>query len=224
MIALAAFRMAAYVRSHRVYQAFLLALAMLAILYGSRAPRGEEASVLTDGAVLIIPVLAWAARSLLDTEPDRQREMSAIQAGGRGREVAAGLVAALAACAALAALALGWALALGISQSPPTGVLAAAFVLYALAALTGTALGALTSRAVITSPAVSIMVLLLGFLAMLLVSASPLRWLTVPLIAWMKAANAGHLLAELPQLAAVSLVWCLIGLGAYVVIRRGRSL
>ncbi|TMR92669.1 hypothetical protein [Nonomuraea basaltis] len=215
MIALAAFRLTAYVRSHRVYQALLLALAMLAIVYGSRAPRGEEAAVLADGAVLIIPILAWAARSLLDTEPDRQREMSAVQVGGRGREVAAGLVAAFAACAALAALGLGWALLLGVSASPSSGVLAAVVLLYGLAALTGTALGALTSRAVLRSPAISIMALVFGFLAMLLLSASSVCWLTVPLIAWMRAANDGHLADRLPELAAVSLVWCLIALAFY---------
>ncbi|MEV4112030.1 hypothetical protein [Nonomuraea sp. NPDC049695] len=220
MIALATFRLAAYVRSHRVYQALLLTLAMLAILYGSKAPKGAEIGVLTDGGVLIIPILAWAARSLLDTEPDPQREMSAIQVGGRGREVAAGLAAAFAACTVLAALGLGWALLLGVSQAPRGRMLAAVLVLHALATLAGTALGALTSRAVVRSPAVSIMALVLGFLAMLLLSASSLHWLTVPLIGWMKAANAGHLLDELPELAAVSLVWCLIGLGTYAWLRR----
>ncbi|TDC03883.1 hypothetical protein E1267_24690 [Nonomuraea longispora] len=222
MIPLAGFRMAAYVRSHRVYQALLLALALLAILYGSRAPKGEEASVLTDGAVLIVPVLAWAARSLLDTEPDRQREMSAIQAGGRGREVAAGLVAAFTACAGLAAIALGWALLLGVSATPPPGVLLAVIALYVLTALAGTVLGALTSRAIVRSPAASIMAMLLGFLATLLVSTSPLYWLTVPLIPWMRAASAGDLLGRFPGLAALSLLWCLIGLAGYV-LRRLRT-
>ncbi|MEV0378864.1 hypothetical protein [Nonomuraea sp. NPDC050643] len=222
MIALATFRLAAYVRSHRVYQAFLLALAMLAIIHGNRAPRGAEASVLTDGAILLIPILAWAARSLLDTEPDRQREMSAIQVGGRAREVAAGLLAAFAACAAFSGLGLALALLLGVTGTPPSGVLGAALVLHVLAALAGTALGALTSRVILPSPAVSIMLLLLGFLAMLLISASPLYWLTVPLIAWMKAANAGELLGQAPQLAAISLAWCVAGLVAYVWLRRGR--
>ncbi|MFC4013031.1 hypothetical protein ACFOY2_37795 [Nonomuraea purpurea] len=220
MIALAAFRLAAYIRSHRVYQALLLALVMIAVVHGSRAPKGAEASVLTDGAILIIPVLAWAARSLLDTEPDRQREMSAIQVGGRGREVAAGLAAAFATCAALAGLGLVWALLLGVSAFPSPGVLAAALFLYGLATLTGTALGALTSRAILNSPALSIMVLLLGFLMMLLISASALSWLTFPLIGWMKAANSGHLLDQFPYLASVSLAWCAIGLGAYVWLRR----
>jgi hypothetical protein len=221
MIALAVFRVAAYIRSHRVYQALLLTLAVLAIVHGSRAPRGAEASVLTDGAILLIPVLAWAARSLLDTEPDRQREMSAIQAGGRGKEVAAGLVAAFAACAVFAALGLGWALLLGVSQTPHSGVLAASLLLYGVAALTGTVLGALTSRVILPSPAVSIIALLLGFLVMLLLSASSLYWLTIPLIPWMKAANDGQLLTQVPSLAAISLAWCLAGLAAYLWRRRG---
>ncbi|GAA3593392.1 hypothetical protein GCM10022419_090470 [Nonomuraea rosea] len=220
MIALAVFRVAAYIRSHRVYQALLLTLAVLAIVHGSRAPRGAEASVLTDGAILLIPVLAWAARSLLDTEPDRQREMSAIQAGGRGKEVAAGLMAAFAACAVIAALGLGWALLLGVSQTPQPGVLAASLLLYGVAALTGTVLGALTSRVILPSPAVSIMALLLGFMVMLLLSASSLYWLTVPLIPWMKAANDGQLLTQVPPLAAISLAWCLAGLAAYLWRRR----
>ncbi|GAA2206298.1 hypothetical protein GCM10009850_017560 [Nonomuraea monospora] len=220
MIALAAYRLAAYVRSHRVYQALLLTLALLAIVHGSRAPKGAEATVLVDGAVLLVPVLAWAARSLLDTEPDRQREMSAIQVGGRGREVAAGLLAAFTACAVFAALGLGWALLAGVSGSPTSGLLLVALVLYVLSALAGTALGALTSRAVLPSPAISIMSLLLGFLAMLLLSSTSLYWLTVPLISWMKAANTGDLLGRFPELAAISLAWCLLGLAAYGWLRR----
>ncbi|WP_043634857.1 hypothetical protein [Nonomuraea candida] len=220
MIALTVFRLAAYVRSHRVYQALLLTLAMLAIVHGNRAPRGAEAGVLVDGAILLVPILAWAARSLLDTEPDRQREMSAIQVGGRGREVAAGLLAAFTACAVFATSGLLWGLLLGITGSPSPGLLSVAILLYVVAALTGTALGALTSRAIMPSPAFSIMTLLLGFLAMLLVSATSLYWLTVPLTSWMKAANSGALLAQFPQLAAISLAWCLAGLAAYVWLRR----
>jgi hypothetical protein len=216
MIALATFRLAAYVRSHRIFQASLLALAMLAILHGSRAPRGEEAGVLTNAAVLIIPILAWAARSLLDTEPDQQREMSAVTVGGRGSELAAGLVAAFATCAFFAGIGLGAALLLGVSAAPESGVLAAGILLHALAALTGTALGALTSRAILGSPAVSIMGLVLGFLLMLMLSASPMYWLTVPVVPWMRAANDGELVARFPELALISLVWCLIALAFYV--------
>ncbi|HEX4811625.1 MAG TPA: hypothetical protein VFV66_02590 [Nonomuraea sp.] len=220
MIALTAFRLAAYIRSHRVHQAFLLALATLAIMHSNRAPHGQEAGVLTDTAVLIIPILAWAARSLLDTEPDQQRELSASAAGSPGREVAAGLAAAFTACAAFAGMGLAVALLLGVSRTPEPGLLAAAVALHLMAALTGTALGALTSHAILPSPALSIMCLVLGCLLMLLLSASPAYWLTVPVVVWMRAANDGDLIARFPELAAVSLVWCLVGLAIYVWRRR----
>ncbi|MFI6793588.1 hypothetical protein ACIBG4_40290 [Nonomuraea sp. NPDC050383] len=222
MIALVVFRLAAYVRSHRVHQALLPIIITLSIVYASRAPRGSEAAALTDGAVLIIPFLAWAARSLLDTEPDEQRAISATAVGGRGRETAAGLLAALVACGAFATLALGCGLALGLSAAPPPGVSVAGVVVHALAALTGVALGALTSRAVVPSPAFSIMGLVGGFLVMLVLSVSPAYWLTVPVAAWMKAAAADRLVAELPGLSAISLAWCLVGLGVYGYLRRTR--
>jgi hypothetical protein len=222
VIALAAFRLAAYVRSHRVFQALLLLLLLLAVMHGNAAPAGHEAVVLTDSAALIIPVLAWAARSLLDTEPDQQRLMSATSVGGSGRELSAGILAALAACAGLAALALAFGVLLGLAATPSGPVLGAAALLHVLAALAGTALGALTSRVILPSPAVSIMALLSGVLGILLLSASPLYWLTVPVIVWMRAANTDLLLDRLPELAGISLAWCLIGLTAYAWLRRTR--
>ncbi|MFI6602007.1 hypothetical protein ACIBHX_37650 [Nonomuraea sp. NPDC050536] len=220
MIALTVFRVAAYVRSHRVYQALLPVLVMLAIVYASRAPAGSEAAALTDSAVLVIPFLAWSSRGLLDTEPDRQRAVSATAVGGPAKEIFAGLLAATCMSAVFAALALVWGLLLGLSASPSSSVLTAAIVLHALAVLAGVTLGALTSRAVLPSPAVSLMALLIGFLFMLVVSSSPAYWLTVPITRWMKSAGLGHLPADLPVLAAISLAWCLLGLTAYYGVRR----
>lgn len=222
MIALAGFRLAAYVRSHRVHQVSLALLAVLAIVHATRAPAGQEASVLADSAVLVVPFLAAAARSLLDTEPDRQRELSAVLAGGRVREVTAGLLAAFAACLVFAALAMAWGTLFGMTGTPSGPVLAAGLVLHVLSALTGVALGALTSRAVLPSPAVSILALVSGFVGMLLISASPLYWLTVPLIVWAREAGADGLVTRLPELAGVSLLWIALGLVSYVLIRRAR--
>lgn len=221
MIALSAFRVVAYVRSHRVYQALLLLLVLLSMVYANRSPAGQELPALTDAAVLIIPVLAWSARSLLDTEPDEQRIVSATLVGGPGREVGAGLLAATAANAAFTALAFAAGLVLGVAQASAT-VIATAAALHVLALLAGTALGALTSRAILPSPAVSIMMLLLGFLAMLLISASPVYWLTVPVTTWMKAASGGSLAAQLPWLGGIALAWALAGLGGYTWLRRSR--
>ncbi|MFD1540169.1 hypothetical protein [Nonomuraea guangzhouensis] len=222
MIALTVFRVAAYVRSHRVYQALLFLLVLVAITYGSRAPKGAETAVLADAAVLAIPILAWASRSLLDTEPDQQRALSEISVGGRLRELGAGLLAALMTSLVLVALALGWGLALGVSAVPAPGEFAGVLALYGIAALAGVVFGALTSRVILRSPAISIIALLLGFLAMLVLSASPLYWLTIPLVSWMKSANSADLTAQLPELAAISLFWCLLGLACYVWLRRTR--
>jgi hypothetical protein len=183
---------------------------------------GEEAAALADGAVLVIPILAWATRSLLDTEPDQQRLMSAVTVGGRGRELAAGLLAALLTSLVFIVVSFGWALLLGVSAMPSPGVFAAVAVLHGLAVLTGLAIGALTSRVILPSPAISIMVLVFGFLVMLLLSASPAYWLTVPVVPWMKAAGSAELIARLPWLGTVSLAWCAIGLAGYAWLRRTR--
>ncbi|MEV2270567.1 hypothetical protein [Nonomuraea africana] len=222
MIALTLFRLAAFTRSHRVVRALLPVAVLLALVYGVRAPLGQEVAALTDTAVLLVPFLAWAARSLLDTEPDEQRAICATAAGTPSREVAAGLLAALVLTSAFAALAVVWGLLLGVSEIPAPGQLTAAVALHALSALAGTALGALTSRPILPSPALSIMMLVLGFLAMLLVSLSPFAWLTVPLGGWMRAAADGPLTAGLPGLAVPSLLWPLLGLAAYVRLRRAR--
>lgn len=222
MLALTTFRLAAYVRSHRVYQALLMVLIGLAVIYATRAPAGAEAIVLADSAVMLLPFLAWATRSLLDTEPDGQRLLSATLVGGRGRELTAGLLAALAACTGFAVMALAWGVLLGMAATPPAPVLAAGAALHGLSVLAGIALGALTSRAILPSPALSIMALVLGFVLMLIVSASPLSWLTVPVIGWMRAAGAERLLADLPALAVPSLAWSLLGLAAYAWLRRKR--
>ncbi|MFI6810797.1 hypothetical protein ACIBG7_00235 [Nonomuraea sp. NPDC050328] len=223
LMALTAFRIAAYIRSHRIYQALLPIFALLAISYATRAPAGQEASALTDSAVLVIPFLAWSARSLLDTEPDTQRILSATSVGSRSREVLSGLLAAFAVNLLFAAITLFWGLFLGLTAFPTASVLWAGVALHVLAALTGTTLGALTSRAILPSPAISIMALVLGFLAMLVLSRTALYWLTVPLTAWMKAAGTGTLVTQMPWLGALSLAWLLAGLTLYTWLRRTRS-
>ncbi|NUT43179.1 MAG: hypothetical protein HOV86_24640 [Thermoactinospora sp.] len=222
MIALTRFRLTAYVRSHRIYQALLPILIMLAILHSNVAPAGKEAAVLADSAALMVPFLAWAARSLLDTEPDGQRVISATSVGGPTREVAAGLLAALGVNVLFAAVALAAALVIGIA-TPVTGpVLAAGVALHLIAALTGTALGALTSRPILPSPAVSIMVLILGYIVMLLVGRTSVYWLTVPVTGWMKAANDNRLVEQLPLIAGVSVLWVAVAFTSYTWLRRTR--
>src|SRR3954470_2225809 len=140
MIALTRFRFMAYLRSHRAFQPLLGLLAVLAILYASRVPKGAELGALADSAGILLPVLAWAARGLLDNEPDEQRAI-AISARGH-RELIAGLAGAAVFNTGLAAIALVWPLVVGFEVRPGPSVILAGALLHLLAVLAGTALGA----------------------------------------------------------------------------------
>ena len=219
MIALVRFRLAGYARSHRALQPLIALLPLLAILYAGAVPAGEELGAMADSAGILLPVFAWAARGLLDTEPDEQRMIS-IVADRRG-ELLSGIIAA---CVFDLGLTLIGELALlaRLSADPGIGVLMAGVCLHLFSVIAGVALGALTSRPVLPSPAVSSLVLIFGYLGMLLVSASGARWLTVPVMSWMKDGHHDVLLGHLPLLTVQSLLWPLLGLAAYTWLRRTR--
>ncbi|WP_433497474.1 hypothetical protein ACQP1K_21335 [Sphaerimonospora sp. CA-214678] len=219
MIALVRFRLAAYTRSHRAVQPLIGLLPLLAILYAAPVPPGAELGAAADSAAILVPVFAWAARGLLDSEPDEQRMISRTAAGRS--EVAGGLLAAGAYDLVLAAVAMT-ALVLRLSAAPGAAVLAAGACLHLLSVIAGVALGALTSRPIIASPAVSSMTLILGYLVMLLISMSGTRWLGVPLLTWMRDAHHGVLLAELPLITVQSLLWPALGLAGYARLRLTR--
>ncbi|WP_182877500.1 hypothetical protein [Microbispora sp. H10670] len=219
VIALARFRVAGYVASHRALQPLLALLALLAVLYATAVPTGQEIAATADSAAMLVPVLAWAARGLLDTEPDEQRAvaLSAL----RTREQVSGLLAAFATLLVLAAIAEA-ALLGRLTTVPTTGVLLTGVWLHLLSAAAGLALGALTSRPILRSPAVSTMALIFGYLLMLMLSLTGARWLTVPVMGWMRDAHHGVLLANPLLLTAQSVLWPAIGLAAYTWLRRTR--
>ncbi|MEW9534437.1 hypothetical protein [Microbispora sp. NPDC049125] len=219
MIALTWFRLAAYARSHRAFQPLIGLLPLLAILYATPIPASQELGATADSAAMLLPVFAWAVRGLLDTEPDEQRMIS-LSAIGR-REIAGGLLAAAAFALALATIS-EIALLARLSSSPTLTVVLIGVGLHLLSVIAGVALGALTSRPILPSPAVSTLALVLGYLAMLLISASGTRWVGVPVMTWMRDAHHGTLIAELPPLAAQSLLWPALGLAAYTWLRRSR--
>ncbi|MBX6384988.1 MAG: hypothetical protein IRZ07_18805 [Microbispora sp.] len=219
VIALARFRIAGYVASHRALQPLIALLALLAVLYATPVPAGQEIAATADSAAMLVPVLAWTARGLLDTEPDEQRVVALSALGPR--ELVGGLLAAFAALLVPAAIAEAVLLA-RLSASPTLGVLLIGVWLHLLSAVAGLALGALTSRPILPSPAVSTIALILGYLSMLVISMAGARWLTVPVMGWMQDANHGVLLTRLPLLTVQSLLWPAIGLAAYTWLRRRR--
>ncbi|MGV9773169.1 hypothetical protein [Streptosporangium sp. NPDC003464] len=222
MTPLVRFKLAAYARSHRLFQPIVGLLAMLAVFYSSTVPPGKELSSYADSAGLLVLVFAWAARGLLDTEPATQRLISMTAAGRPGREVGAGLLAALIVNLAMAATAVTVPLVIGFAATPAPVDLVQGAVLHLLGLSVGTALGALTSRPILPSPAVSMLALFGGYLVLLLVSLTPAGRFTVPIMPWMRAANAGTLSGALLALAAAALFWSVAGMTVYVRLRRTR--
>jgi hypothetical protein len=97
-------------------------------------------------------------------------------------------------------------------------------VLLPMSALAATALGALTSRAVMPSPGTSILVLLGVCAANLILGLTPLRFLAVPMIEWMRAAahGTGAFTDAFPLIALRTLAWTALAGALYAWLRRTR--
>jgi hypothetical protein len=228
MIALVRFQVSGYVRSQRALYP-LVVVALLVILMLLQSPGAEHGAALTVGtlgdlAALMVPIWAWTARALLDTEPDVQRDLSALAAGGRWAPPIAGLLAAYGTNVALAAMTLAVPVVHGLTFDVGAAVLLAGIALQLLVAVPATLLGGWTARAVIPSPAISMLVLLGGCLMILLVSMGPLAWLSIPMIDWLRAARDGPAVfaAAFPGLALHIAAWSAVVGAAYVGIRRRR--
>jgi hypothetical protein len=229
MIAVMRFQLSGYLRSVRALHPVLALALLLAIMFSSplggtpAEVRKGTVTAIADAAVLIFPICAWAARGLLDTEPDVQRHVSAVTAGRR-RALVAGLLSAFVFSAVVALVAPAYLLAqaAGSGLNPQAMVVGA--ILCPLSALAATALGALTSRAVIRSTGTSILVLLGVCTLNLVFGLTPLRFLTVPMIDWMRAAGHGPsgLVDAFPELTARTLAWTAIAITLYVRLRRTR--
>ncbi|GAA0839091.1 hypothetical protein ACFQVD_21870 [Streptosporangium amethystogenes subsp. fukuiense] len=220
MIHLARFKLSAYARSHRLFQPVIGLLIMLAIFSATLTPPGKELSAYADSAGMLILIFAWASRGLLDTEPPTQRLISMTAAGRPGREIGAGLLAALTVNLGLATIAIGLPLIHGFAATPAPADLAGGIALHLLGVSAGTALGALTSRSILASPAVSMLALFGGYLALLLISLTPVGRLSVPIMPWMRAANDGLLDEALLPVSAATLFWTAAGLTLYARLRR----
>jgi hypothetical protein len=229
VIAIMRFHLSGYLRSTRALHPVLALALLLAIVFSS--PLGGTPAQIRQGALnaiadlatLVFPICAWAARGLLDTEPDAQRHVSAVSAG-RARALAAGPAAAYVFCAALALISPVYPLAEAAGSGLSPQVVLVAVVLLLLSALAATALGALTSRAVIPSPATSILVLLGVCAVNVIIGLTRLNALTVPMIEWMRAAGHGPtaFTHAFPLLALRTVAWTAIAGALYAWLRRTR--
>jgi hypothetical protein len=123
VIALARYQLALLVRSHRwIPPAVLFVLGVIG-LGGATLPHGAGLSQgLAWSALVLVPVEAWLARSMLVAEPPEARACVAAAGGPRRTQLAA-LIAALVAGVALGLLGVGWELAsLGVPRSGANAV------------------------------------------------------------------------------------------------------
>ncbi|RSN50549.1 hypothetical protein [Actinomadura sp. WAC 06369] len=229
MIAIARFQAAAYIRSLRVLHPLILVVLVVALVL-AQGPSGPEADALAVGtfgdvAAFMFPVWAWAARALLDTQPDEQRALTASAARHRWAPVWAGLLAAYGMNLCLGIVTLVIPLVQAVSSGSPGPAVTAGLALNALVAAAGTLLGAWTSRAVLPSPGVALLALLGGASALVLFGLGPLSPVSVPMINWLRAVHDGPdaFVADFPGIALHLVLWTALVGAAYVATDRFRS-
>jgi hypothetical protein len=222
MIALARFQVAGYLRSWRALQPLIVVLLLLALglLQGS-PDAGLAIGTLGDVAAFMFPVWAWTARALLDTQPDEQRALSAM---GTRHHAAAGVLAAYTVNVGFGVLILALPVAQAFAAGTGAAAISAGLGLSLLAALAATVLGACTGRAVIPDLGVSLLALITGVVAALLLSISPVHPLAVPMAGWLRAAHDGPaaFTAAFPGVALHLALWTLAVGAAYLVLVRAR--
>lgn len=229
MSALVRMRLAAFLRSARILPPLITGLLVLGVLNGGGpAPLGEAYGV---SAVVLFPVVAWQSKLLLDAEPDVQRRLARVAAGGR-TELFAGVCAAVLVGfgTALLALVLPW-LVGGVRgpEKPGEPSIALGVALggwaHLLAVLAAVALGALASRAVTRSALYGVTVLFAGtVLAIVLgLTSSVAPWLTPPLMATARAMTGGVGAGSMLGLTAWAVSWSAVVLAGYGWLRRTRS-
>lgn len=226
MTALVRMRLAAFVRGGRALAPGIAALAVVGVLYGGGASPAAPAYGFS--AVAFFPVVAWATKLLLDTEPDVQRRLARVAVGER-RELTAGLLAAalfgLLVCAVAMVVPLGIG-GIELGRSLPGG-LVAGLVAHLLMLPAGLALGALSSR-VITRTLQTGLVTLVGGVILVIIfglRGSIAPFLVPPVMAMGRALNGEVLpsIATFGRLTGWALAWCLVALAAYVHLRRRRA-
>ncbi|WUH96884.1 hypothetical protein OHR68_25405 [Spirillospora sp. NBC_00431] len=228
MIALIRFQVAGYVRSLRVLHP-LIVVALVVTLVLIQGPSGPDAADLAVGtfgdvAAFMFPVWAWAARALLDAQPDEQRALTATAAHRRSMPTWAGLLSAYCVNVCLGVVALAVPLIQAIQVDVPGRAILAGCALNLLAAVPGTLLGAWTSRAMIPDPGVSLLTLLGAATALVLLGIGRLAWVSVPLIEWLRTAHdgAGELTSQFPSIALHLALWSVVVGAGYLALAHRR--
>lgn len=208
----------------RVLLAPLVALAAVQLV-GLTGGVGPAAVLLVTAVSFALPVLAWAARQVLDAEPDDQVLLAQLAVGGPVRGVLAGLLAAYAVTAPVALVCAAGSLVLADGDGVRPGELVAGAGLALSTALAAVAVGALASRAVSGTGGASVVVLVAApvLVAVVGLSTSPVLGALVPQLAVaVRAAYRGELGAAAPGVVVQVVAWSAVVLGARLLrARRG---
>ncbi len=227
MSALVRLRLAAFLRTGRALAPLLSVLVVLGVIYGGG--RAQAAEAYGFSAAILFPVMAWQTQILFNVEPDTQRQLSTVAAGGLAREIAAGLFAALVPALALVAIALALPWPLGGITGPEdpgdpslaSGVVAGVWA-HLLLVPPALLLGALASRAAVGNAARGLAVLagctVLAFVVG--TKGSPVPWLAPPLLPTARATVDGLAAGALTLQTAVAAAWAAVALAGYVTLRR----
>ncbi|MFC5754101.1 hypothetical protein [Actinomadura rugatobispora] len=180
---------------------------------------------------------ALAVRAHRVRATDRTRGATDTAAGADGRaggirsrlmaahsRALAGLIAAYVVNAGIAVLVLVVPVVQAYLAGVGSGAVLNGLGLCLLVALAATVLGAWTSRAIITDPGFSLLALLGGVVAALLLSLSPLSWVAVPMVDWLRAAHDGPaaFTGAFPAIALHLALWILVVGTSYLVASRNR--
>ncbi|MBT8224651.1 MAG: hypothetical protein HKP61_10895 [Dactylosporangium sp.] len=230
MTALVLMRLRGYAVTGRVLAPLLAGLVVLGTLYGGgQAQVGEAYGV---SAAVLLPVLAWQTKMLLDVEPDTQRRLAAIGVGSPVRECCCGLLAAGAAAVPVVLLAMmaPWILN-GIAgpQYPSDLSLGAGMALgvwaHALLVPPAIVIGAWSSRAVTRTAGTGVTVLVAGTVGVVILGlqSSPVPWLAPPVLAVARFCERGGSWQALAMLTVWAVFWtagAVVGYGALRRVRR----
>ncbi|GAA4715346.1 hypothetical protein [Phytohabitans rumicis] len=227
MTAMIRMRLSGFVRTGRALAPLLTALVVLGVIYGGGQAQAGEAYGFS--AAVLFAVVAWQTQILLNVEPDVQRQLSIVALGRLGREIAAGLLAALVPALGLVALALVLPWPIGGITGPErpgdpslvSGVVAGVWA-HLLLVPPALLLGALASRAVVGNAARGLAVLAGGTILAFVfgTKGSPVPWLAPPLLPTARATVDGLEPTALALQTAVASGWALVALAGYFALRR----
>jgi hypothetical protein len=227
VVALVRMRISAAVGLQRIWAPLIATLALLSVAHAGGVAPPHQAYAFS--AALLFGVFGWQTKLVLDTEPDEQRLLARIGVGSGGRELVAGLVAALVMTVPLIVLGVVAPLLVGTVAIPGGWSAWAAWVAFAgwlhvLSAVCGLAVGALASRPVLAGPGWSAMVLLAVPVMVLVLGSrqaqSP-RWFVPQLFAASRIDSAADL-GSAGVITVHALAWATVLLASYSALRRSR--